>query len=146
VTVAIAGLLLVQIPPLLGESKVVLPRQISAGPVKKTGGLGFTVMAADCKEIQPVAEFVKVNLAVPLDKPVTKPALLIEAIVGFLLDQVPVPVDVKVVVVPIQMAAGPVKVTTGLGFTVIDRVPSVLHPVWILVYTNVARPASMPTT
>lgn len=88
-TVAIEGLLLVQDPPVIGESVVVAPTQISDGPMRNTGGLGFTVIDAESDETQPVAEFVKVNLAVPFAMPVTIPLLLIDAIVGFLACQVP---------------------------------------------------------
>lgn len=144
-TVAIEGLLLVHVPPVFGESVEVPPTQISDDPIRNTGGLGLTVMVADRDETHPVAEFVKVNLAVPFAMPVTLPLLLIDAMVGFLACQVPGPEDENVVVVPIQIEAGPVKITGGLAFTVTEIDPLVEHPVCVLVYVNVAVPASIPT-
>ena len=43
VTVATAGLLLVQVPPVFGVRVVVPPTQMEVGPVKPTTGRAFTV-------------------------------------------------------------------------------------------------------
>jgi hypothetical protein len=47
VTVATAGLLLVHVPPVLGDNVVLFPIQISALPTISTVGLPLTVSALD---------------------------------------------------------------------------------------------------
>ena len=61
VTVAIAGLLLVQVPPLVGDNVAVLPTHTLAGAV--TAGNAFTVtdvVAVLVQPLVPVKEYVTV--------------------------------------------------------------------------------------
>ena len=58
VTVAMAGLLLAQVPPEVGDKVVVLPIQILLEPVILTIGAAFTVTGAVAAEEQPVMELV----------------------------------------------------------------------------------------
>ena len=55
----------------------------------ETTGLLNTVMGLDALETQPVAVLVNTNVALPACTPVTKPALLMVAVNGSLLDHVP---------------------------------------------------------
>ena len=70
----------------------------------------------DVVALQPVSVLVKVNVAVPVDMPVTTPAFVIVATRLLLLVQVPPVVGVKVMVLP--MPTEPAAETTGNGFTV----------------------------
>ena len=101
-TLAIEGLLLAHVPPILGVKVVVLPTQITGAP-NVTIGLGSTQTVSVGKDIQPVFVSVQVNLAVPAVKPVTTPELLTVATAGLLDDHVPPIEGVKVVVVKIQI-------------------------------------------
>jgi hypothetical protein len=89
VTVATAVLLLVQVPPVVGESVVVDPSHIVVAPVMvAVGGLSTVILAVGF-EAQPVEVLVKVKLAAPVLTPVTLPAFVTVAIVGLLLTHVP---------------------------------------------------------
>ena len=139
VTVATAVLLLVHVPPVVGDKVMVLPTQTAAGAV--TTGKAFTV-TDDVVLLQFVVVFVKVNVALPAETPVTTPALVTVAMAVLLLVHVPSVVGDKVIVLPTQTAAG--AVTTGKAFTVTDDVV-LLHPL-PSVKVNVALPAETPVT
>lgn len=79
-------------------------------------------------DIQPVVLLVNTKLALPNAKPVTTPLFVTEATAGLLLTQVPPVAGDKVVVLPIQIEAGPLMLTTGLGRTSISPVTE-LQPV-----------------
>ena len=64
VTVAIAGLLLTHVPPVVGVTVVVEPIQTAGVPVTATVGPGF-IVTGKVVEKQPVAVFVNVKVAVP---------------------------------------------------------------------------------
>lgn len=113
VTVAIAGLLLVHVPPIVGDNVAVLPVQTEAGA--ETVGLAF-IVTEDVVLLQPVVPSVNVKVTVPADTGVTTPALVTVATDVLLLVQVPPEVGDKVAVLPIQIDDG--AVNTGLAFTV----------------------------
>ena len=146
VTVATAGLLLVQVPPLVGESVVVAPTHILVVPVILTNGMALTVTGKVGAEIQPVTEFVNVNVADPAATPVTIPLLVTVAMAGLLLDHTPPVVGDKVVLAPTQMLLPPVILTTGSALTVTAEVGGETQPVDVLVNVNVAEPAETPVT
>jgi hypothetical protein len=82
----------------------------------------------------------------PCESAVTIPELLIDATVGLLEIQVP-PVDgEKLVVAPIHNTEGPLRLTTGLGFTSTGADSFELQPVTPLVKVNFAVPADIPVT
>ena len=66
--------------------------------------------------VQPVPVSVNVNVEDPVSKPVTKPALVTDAMVGLLLTQVPPELGVRLMVLPTQTADP--AVTAGVGLTV----------------------------
>jgi len=146
VTVATAGALLVQVPPLVGDKVVVDPMQILEDPVMVATGKAFTVTGEVGAEVHPVAVRVKVNDAVPAETPVTTPALVTVATAGLLLDQVPPLAGDRVVVAPTQMLLAPVILTIGVAFTVTGEVAAEEHPVTEFVKVNVAVPADTPVT
>ena len=118
VTVATDTLLVSQVPPLVGLKVVTSPMQSSLSPVMLTPGPGVMVIILEVSETQPDRVCVNINLAVPLDKPVIKPALLIVATGGLVLIHVPPVVGDKLVVLPTQILPSPFNTTIGLGFTV----------------------------
>ena len=79
--VAMEGLLLVHVPPVVGDNVVVLPTHMVGG-VAVTTGLAITVTVSVGSEEQPEAVSVHTNVAVPAIKPVTTPALLTVATNG----------------------------------------------------------------
>ena len=81
-------------------------------------GWAFTV-TAEVALLQFVVPSVNVNVDDPADKPVTKPPLVTEAIVGLLLAHVPLEVGESVVVFPEQTAVEPVILTVGKAFTLV---------------------------
>jgi hypothetical protein len=117
-TVAIAGLLLTQTPPDVGERVVVNPAHIDCGPVNCTCWPVVTDTGWEGSELQPVKPSVKTKLVVPVDTPVTIPLLVTVATAGFSELQVPPEFGNNVVVEPIQICPLPVTLATGLGFTV----------------------------
>ena len=123
VTVAIEVLLLVHVPPLVGDKVAVLPTHTVAGAV--TVGNAFTV-TDDVVLVHPVVPSVKVNVTEPGATPVITPALVTVAIEVLLLVHVPPLVGDKVAVLPTHTAAG--AVTVGFALTVTDVVV-LLHPV-----------------
>ena len=140
VTVALALLLLVQVPPVVGDSVAVLPIHTVAGAV--TTGNAFTV-TADVVLLQPVEVCVKVKVAVPPDTPVTTPALVTVATELLLLAQVPPVVGDSVLVKPAHIVELPVMLTVGNAFTVTVAVVLV-HPVDVCVKVKVTVPAATP--
>lgn len=118
VTEATEGLLLIQVPPKVGDSVVVNPAQILLAPVTVATGKALTVTGGVAAEVQPVVPSVKVKVAVPPDTPVTTPALVTVATDGLLLVQVPPEVGESVVVAPAQMVFEPEILTGVNAFTV----------------------------
>jgi hypothetical protein len=115
--VAIAGLLLVHVPPVVGDNFVGPPIHIVVLPVMDTVGLAITVTVGVGTEAQPL-ELVKVNVTVPAATPVTIPALVTVALAVLLLVHVPPVVGDKVVVPPTHTEVLPVIDAVGLGLTV----------------------------
>lgn len=118
VTEAIDGLLLVHVPPTLGESVVALPAHIALLPEMRPVGLLFIAIDDDGFEAQP-SKLVKIKLALPAKIPVTNPLLDTLATFALLLVQVPPVLGDNVVVLPTQMELLPVIDTIGIAFTVI---------------------------
>ncbi len=147
VTVAIAGLLLTQVPPVVGDKVVVDPTQIFVAPVIPTTGAALTVTATVVAEQLGVVLPVKVNVADPADTPVTTPALFTVATAGLLLTQVPPEPGVTVVVDPTHKVAL-VKFTTGSAVTVTANVVAVLVPQLYVAVTEIFPfwPAAPPVT
>jgi hypothetical protein len=114
VTVAIALLLLVQLPPVVGDNMAVAPRHTEAGA--DTTGNAFTVTAVVVL-LQFVEPSIKVNVTVPGDTPVMTPAFVTDAMLLLLLVHAPPLVGDKASVEPTQTDAG--AVTIGSGFIVI---------------------------
>ena len=113
VTVATDELLLVHVPPKVGDNVAVLPVQTEAGA--ETIGFAFMV-TEEVVLLQPVVPSVNVNVTVPGDTGVTTPALVTVATALLLLAHVPPEFGDKVAVLPIQIDDG--AVNTGLAFTV----------------------------
>ncbi len=90
VIVATEGLLLTHWPPDVGNIDVVPPLQIEDGPFMVMTGFPLTDTCRFPEDVQPVAA-VYVNVAIPLEIPVTTPLLLIVATFVLLLDHVPLP-------------------------------------------------------
>ena len=105
-------MLLVHVPPVVGDKVIVEPIQTCEPAV--TTGLAFIVTEL-VVALHPVVVLVKVNAAVPAVTPVTTPALVTVAF-ALLLVHVPPVVGVKVIVEPIQTCEP--AVTTGKAFTV----------------------------
>jgi hypothetical protein len=115
-TNAIAGLLLVHIPPgSVFESMVALPSHICVIPAM-FDGVGFTViMAIDIHPVASLYVMIAVAPVTPVMIPVDEPA---RAMVPLLLLQVPPGVLLlNVVVEPAQNTIVPV-IASGIGFTV----------------------------
>ena len=110
--VATIGLLLTQVPPVVGVKFAVAPIHTVAGDGTVITGSAFTVIEAVVL-LQVVVVFVNVKVEVPANNPVTTPALVTEAIVGLLLIQVPPDVGDNVMVLPTQ--TGPVPEIIGVG-------------------------------
>ena len=123
VTVATAVLLLVHVPPLVGDSVAVLPTHTDAGAV--TVGSALTV-TDEVVLLHPVVPSVNVNVTLPADTPVITPALVTVAMAVLLLVHVPPLVGDSVAVLPTHTDAG--AVTVGFALTVTDEVV-LLHPV-----------------
>lgn len=137
-TDATEGLLLVQIPPMVGSVSVILsPTHTCVGPLIGPGAaITVTVVVA----AQPPAVY-DISV-VPLLMPVTRPEVeTTVATVGVILLQAPPPTpSLSVRVEPTQILPAPV-IAVGTGFTVITTVT--LQPVPI-VYLIVSVPGRMP--
>lgn len=115
--VATGGLVLIHVPPVVGDKLVVLPTQILPSPFSTTIGLGLTVIGFEFSDTQPCVD-VNLKVATPGATPVTTPVeALTVATDGLLLIHVPVSDACNVEVIPIQMVFEPVTVTVGLGLT-----------------------------
>lgn len=133
VTVATAGLLLVQVPPAFGSNVVVASTQMVLTPLTLTKGKAFTVTAVVVLLQLGDVFLVKVKVTVPPFTPVTTPALVTVATVGSLLVQVPPLVGDRVVVAPTHIVLNPVMLTEGKAFTVTAAVEGDTQPVLELV-------------
>jgi hypothetical protein len=142
-TVAMVGLALAQLPPLVAlASGVVAPIHALSVPV--IVGVAFT-LTVPVVFVQPFAS-VKVNVTAPAETPVTVFPLTV-ALAVLLLTHVPPVEGVKVSVAPtqsVEVVAG-VGVIAGFAFTVTALVVFV-HPVPVCVKVNVTIPAATPIT
>ena len=145
VIVATPGLELIQLPPDAGKKFVTAPIQIEPLPESTMVGLPLIVTGADGLETQP-EDCVKVNVATPWVRPVTKPALLILATNGLLLIQVPPEDGNSCVVLPTQIVDDPDIEISGLVLTLTISLGGDVHPVEISVNTNLAVPFDTPVT
>lgn len=118
VIVATAGLLLTQTPPEFGVILVVDPIQILLSPNPLIAGGPLTVTEIKSDDVHPLTNSVKVNVAIPGFIPNTIPELLTVATKLLLLNHIPPVVGLKVVVPPLHIKDGPVKLTAGLSITV----------------------------
>lgn len=144
-TVATEGLLLVQVPPVIGETDrvVVAPIHIAFDPEILTTGLFLIVTGAVGNELQlPVK--VNVKVAEPTDNPVTNPVLETEATDRLLEAHVPPEFGESCVVNPTHIEFAPVILTTGLGVIVI--VVSLVQVEAVSVNLTVFVPAVNPVT
>jgi hypothetical protein len=142
-TVALAGALLTQVPPVAGVRVRVAPTHTDVAVDGVTTGLAFTV-TADVVFVHPVPVCVNVNVALPALTPVTTPAFVTVAIEVLLLNHVPPEVGDNVMVEPAHIeVAG--EVTTGRELTVTEEVVE-LQPVVLLVNVKVTEPAATPVT
>ena len=116
-TVAIAGRLLVHVPPgVASESVVVVPTHIPVAPVM--GDIGFTLTVLVAVHA-PIAYVIKpVPLLTPVTNPVPAP---IEIVVAELLHAPPDMASASVMDDPAHTAAGPL-IAVGVAFTVIGFV------------------------
>lgn len=146
VTVATAVLLLIHVPPVVGDNVVVAPTQTEVEPVILTAGLGLIVIALVGFDVQPVEVFVKVKVTEPAATPVTTPAFVTVATAVLLLTQVPPVVGESVEVDPIHIVVDPVMLTVGFTIVVIADVGSEIQPVVVFVKVNVAVPGATPVT
>lgn len=143
---AIDGLLEVHVPPVTGESEVVLPTQIVLLPLLNTVGRDNTVMSSVGNDVHPVVLLVKEKFTVPSLNPDTSPSLLTVAMDVLLLDQTPSVVGDNVVIVPGQIEVAPDIVTNGISITVTSGVAIEEHPVAASVNLNEVAPGAIPVT
>src|SRR4029078_1051625 len=136
VTVARALLLLVDVPPVVGDSVAVAPTQMAAGAV--TTGNASTVTAVVVR-LQLVLLLGQLNVPLPAATPVMTPALVTVARALLLLVHVPPVVGDRVAVALTQTETG--AVTTGRAFSVTAVVVR-LQVVVLLVKVNVTLPGA----
>jgi hypothetical protein len=126
------------VPPVVGESKPVLPIHTEAGDVKT--GCDLTVRFEVVFE-HPVVVLVKVNVTVPAATPVTTPGFVTVASAWSLLDQVPPVAGVILIVEFTQTNEAADKV----GFaTIVTAGVVVLQVVVLSTQINVTLPAETP--
>ena len=123
VTEAMVELPLVHVPPVVGVRVVVEPIQILVSPLMPTGTPFTTLMAMVLSELHPVAVSSNTNDTEPTPVPVTTPLLVMVAIAGLLLVQIPPEVGIKLVVPLIQISLSPLRAVMGLLFTMIEIEP-----------------------
>lgn len=111
VTEATTGTVLVQVPPVAGNSTNVSLIQILASG-KETGVGALTIIPSVASDEHP-ASLIKVKKATPCATPTTFPSGVTEAIPVLLDAQVPPVVGLNVVVSPIHTAESPVMLTVG---------------------------------
>lgn len=140
VTVATAGLVLIQVPLVLGNRFAVAPTQRLEGIVIMGGPLTVT---EEVVLLQPVAVSVKVNVTVPVDTPVTTPALVTVASVLSLLTHVPPVEGLNVMVAPMHKVGDGV---LTVGCCMVTEVVVLLQLVVASVKVNVTTPADTPVT
>jgi hypothetical protein len=140
-TLAMAGLLLDQVPMPCDDNAALAPIHNPVPPLIVMIGLGFIVIVAEGKDEQANIFSTKVNVAVPGFKADTIPLFVMLAIEGLLLIQIPPVVGENEVVVPTQITDGPFIVVKGLSKTVSTIELSDLHPVRFSVKRNFALPA-----
>ena len=119
---------------------------MASAPEMDAIGLLCTVIDSDGLDTQPGALPVKLKVTVPTLTPVTIPALVIVATIGFVEAHVPPILGMKVVVPPIQISSCPVRVTVGLVFTMISVEGKELHPLEVEVKTKFPFPGNTPVT
>ena len=146
VTVAIAGLLLVQVPPVTGLNVVIAPMHRAELPVMVAVGCTVIVTGLVGLEVHPDALSVKMNVDVPALTPVTIPELFTVATDALLLVHVPPVAGLSVVVFPMHVVLLPVMDTAGLAVIVTGLVDRDTQPEAVLVKVNVAVPALTPVT
>jgi hypothetical protein len=136
VTVATGGLLLIQVPLVLGNRFAVAPTQRLEGIVIMGGTVTEEVVL-----LQLVAVSVKVNVTVPVDTPVTTPALVTVATVLSLLTHVPPVEGLNVMVAPMHKVGDGV---LTVGCCMVTELVVLLQPVVASVKVNVTTPADTP--
>ena len=137
-TVAMALLLLAQVPPEAGVTLAVCPGQTTEAPPS----VGRAVTEKLVVLMHPVVVLVKVRVTEPAATPETTPALVTEAMALLLLAQVPPVAGVTLAVAPTQTEVAPP--SEGPATTVALTV--FVQPVVVLVNVRVADPAATPVT
>ena len=110
-----------------------------------TSGPENTFNAVTVLATHPVELLTKVNVVLPVERAVTIPAFVTEAIVGSLLVQIPSEVGDSVVVVPMHMLVLPVKETIG-GGSIITSVVGFDVQVLFPINVKVAVPGAWAVT
>ena len=146
VTVAMAELLLIQVPPLVGVRVDVWPIHNELAPAIDAVGFALKDIDVVGSDAHIVALLVKIKKAVPAAIAFTTPALLTVATALLLLAQIPPEVGDKVVVDPTHKDVEPVMLIVGLGFTVTDEEGSDIHVELLRVKVNETVPAPIPVT
>ena len=125
-TVAVVGLLLLQVPPLVASVRVLEePGHTTVEPLMLPAvGVPVTVIVAVAVAVPQLLLTLYVIVAVPVAIPVTVPVALIDAMAALLLLQVPpVVASVRVVFAPVHTVVAPLMVPAlGAGLTVITLV------------------------
>jgi len=116
-TVATDGLVLDQVPPLLGISWVSVPIQIEVSPSINTISFPLTVMLSVGSEWQWVRASTKTNETLPALTPVTTPALVTVARALLELIQLPPVIGNKELCSPMQIESTPLIPAMGASFT-----------------------------
>src|SRR5258706_5225247 len=142
VTVATEGLLLTQVPPLVGLNVIADPtHKLEDGTLTVGSAL---IVTADVVLLQVVVVLVNVNVTLPAATPVATPALVTVAREGLLLTQVPPLIGLNVIAEPIhKLDDGTLTVGSALIVTA-DVV--LLQVVVVLVNVNVTLPAATPVS
>ena len=126
--VATDSSVLIHVPPLEGVIVVDSPMHSSESDKPFIAGDSKTLIEIVPSEEHPLDNSIKVNVAMPSDSPVTTPVLLTDATLLLLLIQIPPEVGDKVVVLLIQMSAGPVSAIVGLLTMVIGTASAPVQP------------------
>jgi hypothetical protein len=140
--VATELLLLLHVPPVLGESWTLLPIQVDVCG-KFIDGLAKIVIVEVGFDLHPVLEFVNSNVTFPCDTPVTRPEFDIVAIDEFELCQFPPLLGLSCNVDPTHNSLDGID-TEGFSFTVTEALGSDVQLVRLEVNINVVLPAETP--